>query len=52
MRHFVTCPKCKERFDAAKVKFLNIEEDFQGYDVMTFECPKCKTEEKAYVRGN
>lgn len=28
-------------FYVSQVKFLNIEEDEQGYDKMTFECPQC-----------
>ena len=24
-----------------EVEFLNVEEDFEGHDVLTFKCPKC-----------
>jgi hypothetical protein len=37
----VYCEVKQEWFDERKVKFLNIEEDFSGRDVLTFECPKC-----------
>jgi hypothetical protein len=38
MIFFVQCPFCNENHDIAKVKFLNIEEDIQGRDLVTFEC--------------
>lgn len=38
----VLCFDCNERLDEKLVKFINIEEDMQGCDVLTFECPKCK----------
>jgi hypothetical protein len=47
---YVRCGKCREEFDERKVKFLNIEEDIQGRDLMTFECPKCKTDQTSYRR--
>lgn len=48
----VRCPKCGW-VKTDKVKFLNIEEDFEGRDVMTFECPQCKSEGKSVVvKGN
>lgn len=37
----VTCAHCKERQDERGVECLNIEEDMQGRDVMTFTCGKC-----------
>jgi hypothetical protein len=43
---FVRC-KCSDsdgypnEFYCSEVEFLNIEEDEQGYDKMTFECPQC-----------
>jgi ssDNA-binding Zn-finger/Zn-ribbon topoisomerase 1 len=48
-KSMVKCPKCKGEFQSDKVEFLNIEEDIQGKDVMTFTCPKCETEEKSNV---
>ncbi len=33
------------------VEFLDIQEDIQGRDVMTFRCPKCGAEHNSYVVG-
>lgn len=49
---FVTCPLCKERFDSEKVEFIDISEDFQGYDLMKFKCPDCNKEVESNVRAN
>ena len=38
-----------EWVDVEDVKFLNIEEDVQGRDVMTFECPNCGESHKSLV---
>lgn len=43
----VYCDVCQERMDERTVKTLNIEEDIQGADVLTFRCPKCRTEQKS-----
>jgi len=49
-RSWVWCMKCLEWVDAAeKVSFLNIEEDIQGMDNMTFICDKCGQESKSKV---
>jgi Zn finger protein HypA/HybF involved in hydrogenase expression len=48
---YVRCSKCKQDFDESKVKFLNIEENMQGQDVMTFKCPVCGSKEKSLRRG-
>lgn len=37
--------------DEQNVQFLNIEEDFQGRDLMTYVCPKCGQEHKSYRLG-
>lgn len=47
----VTCPYCHTRYDSDAVPFVNISEDIQGYDVMTFECPKCEKVVDSYVRS-
>lgn len=39
-----------EKIDTKKVKFLDIEEDFQGRDVMTFEY-KGKTHKSVVYRS-
>jgi DNA-directed RNA polymerase subunit M/transcription elongation factor TFIIS len=40
----VTLSCNKDRVSEDAVKFINIEEDMQGRDVLTFECPICKQE--------
>lgn len=45
----VYCPSCNEWHQADKVEFLNIEEDIQGRDQMTFTCPSCKYRVKSSV---
>lgn len=30
-----------------EVEFLNIEEDFEGRDIMTFKCPECGKNHKS-----
>ncbi len=47
----VICPECKGEYDSDKVEFLNIEEDFQSRDVMTFKCPnpECLKEVKSLI---
>ena len=49
-KSWVWCLKCLEWIDAAeKVSILNIEEDIQGIDNMTFICDKCGRESKSLV---
>ncbi len=44
--------KCtREPVPVEQVHFLDIEEDIQGADVMTFECPECGEEHKSRVYG-
>lgn len=45
----VRCDKCRQEFDSEKVKFLNIESDIMGRDVMTFECPICKEQRQSFI---
>jgi hypothetical protein len=47
----VYCFECSDLHTTEEVKFLNIEEDFQGRDLMTFECPETNTEQKSNVYG-
>jgi hypothetical protein len=47
----VFCSPCSEYHKVKDVKFLNIEEDYAGRDLMTYECPVTNTEQKAYVLG-
>ena len=39
----VYCTECAQWIPEDTVEFLNIEEDIQGRDKMTFNCPTCKT---------
>ena len=43
----VNCSKCRKWVDEKLTTFVNIEEDFQGCDVLTFICPYCRTEQKS-----
>jgi predicted RNA-binding Zn-ribbon protein involved in translation (DUF1610 family) len=47
----VWCTTCKDYFDEKKVEFINIEEDLQGLDVLTFRCPECGEVHKSFRRG-
>lgn len=40
-----------ERVDETEVEIENIEEDFQGRDVVTFQCPACGDTHKSYRIG-
>ena len=46
---FVRCNKCQEDHKVKEVETLNIEEDMQGRDLLTFVCPKTQEITKAYV---
>lgn len=37
--------------DEQLVTFINVEEDFEGADVMTFECPLCHQEHQSRRYG-
>lgn len=50
-RFKVICHECSDEHYVHEVKFLNVEEDFYGRDVMHFECPVTKTPEKSLVYG-
>jgi len=50
--HTVICPECGEKHDASQVKFVNIEEDIDGADVLHYECPILKTITKSRVYRN
>ena len=47
----VFCGDCQTYFDEEKVEFVDIEEDIQGHDVMTFKCPICKKEKRSKRLG-
>jgi len=47
----VNCSECGESHEPGDVEVLNIEEDIQGRDLLTFICPVTNKETKAYVLG-
>jgi hypothetical protein len=48
-RFMVVCRACDGEHDVPDVEFVSIEEDVHGRDLMTFECPLTRTEEKSVV---
>jgi len=48
----VYCPTCKEEYQTDFVKFLDIEEDGAGRDLMSFQCHVCNGSYKSYVFKN
>jgi len=46
----VRCKTCGW-IDEKKTEFVNIEEDFQGADILTFICPTCKEKQKSRRYG-
>lgn len=46
----VYCEFCKEWHYTDEVEFLDIEEDFEGRDKMTFLCKATNQESKSLVR--
>lgn len=47
----VYCNTCKEWINEETTGFLDIAEDIQGRDLMSFRCPKCKEVSTSYRRG-
>ena len=47
--HYLICKECGNRHDTEEVEFLNIEEDFNGRDIMTYTCPETKQETKSNI---
>ena len=45
----VVCTEFSKEHDTESVKFLNIEEDIQGRDIMYFECPITNLEASSLV---
>jgi transcription elongation factor Elf1 len=46
---WVTCQACAIEHEVTKVETLNIEEDSQGRDRVTFECPVCDKQRLSLV---
>ena len=47
----VYCKRCKEWHDEDDVGFVDIEEDMQGADILTFICPVCQSMQKSRRYG-
>lgn len=48
----VVLPCTKDYFDEAMLEeVIDIEEDMQGRDLLTFKCPECGKEHKSYRLG-
>lgn len=47
----VYCYGCKESHNTKNVEFLNIEENAEGHDVMTFFCANSQFKGISSVRG-
>jgi len=45
----VSCPHCGEH-ETSHVDFVNVQEDIQGRDVMTFACPVTSEIHESVVR--
>ena len=45
----VICPECSEEHLTTEVEFLNVEESWEGHDVMFFVCPVTDTDTKSKV---
>lgn len=52
MRMFVQCRECGEQHSSEEVQGVDIREDFEGRDVLTFVCPVTgkTTESLVYVK--
>ena len=48
----VYCNTCKENYPTKSVKFLDIEEDYSGRDLMYFQCHVCNGNNKSFVFKN
>ena len=47
----VYCSECKEMVDEIDTDFIDIGEDIQGADILTFEHLKCRTVQKSRIYG-
>jgi len=41
----VYCKTCSKWIDENTVTILDISEDIQGKDILTFDCPECHTKQ-------
>lgn len=49
---FVKCRECGEEHNSEEVRATDINEDFEGRDVLTFVCPVTSKETKSLVYRN
>ena len=49
MRMRVNCPKCGQYHYQGDVETINIEEDIQGFDILTYICPVTNEQTKSYI---
>ena len=47
----VRCKNCQDWIREEKVEFLNVESDIFERDVLTFNCPFCKTRQRSLRRS-
>ncbi len=47
----VICPHCKQYLNEEEVEFINLEEDMEGKDRLTFKCPLCHKEGTSHRLG-
>ena len=47
----VFCTGCDLWMDEREVEFVNIEEGMLGEDILTFNCPYCKEEQRSKRLG-
>ena len=47
--YFVWCPACVEEHETTDVDFLDVQEDYQGRDIMTYRCPETGTVQNSLV---
>jgi hypothetical protein len=48
----IFCDGCSDIHDVKEVKFLNVEENELGWDVLTFHCANSNFEGISSVRGD
>lgn len=48
----VNAPCQSRKIPEDSVEFIDIEEDFQGKDILTYKCPLCGEEHRSYRLGS
>lgn len=46
---FVKCKECGDSHSTTEIDIENVEEDFQGFDVVTYNCPVTDKSTKSMV---